>query len=387
MSFAIIITTLMVVLGYLLLASRKVLPTFDRDHEARRLVALYDQRAHDGAQQNERDYRLYQELKHLRESTQTTLRKQLSIWLLLLLVVVLGASTFAWYRLGGENALQWQSYETMLDKPLISSQYLGMETPNLPVQDLNTYCQLLQTRVERQDTNQLSALARCYLSYNNFPAAADVYEAMYRLQPDDDGIAMDYAEIRLMGARNRPMEREVERILISLKGNPEHTTRATLMLAAGYLQSGDTLKAKPLWQALADETPKEHPLYPVIEQTLASFDDDESSTLSADELTLSVRIDIDASRLANLPEQAALFVSVSPQDSRIPLLAQRLPIKETQNVILDERSSMNGVRLEAEQNVIVRAKLSETGDVSSATLGESEQRITLPYSNQIQLQL
>lgn len=393
MSALSIAITLAVVLLYLLLASRKALPNFDREREARRLVALYDQRQDDEpSQQDEREYRLYHELARLRSSDSRTRREQLPLALFGLIIAVLAASTLAWYSLGGKNALQWQRFNTMLDHALVSSQYLGMDTPDLPAQDLNTYCHLLQTRIERHDGIQLDALARCYLAYNNFPAAAEVYQAWHRLQPDNDAVAMDYAETRLMSARNRPMSAEIERLLQSLRNNPAYATRAQLMLAAGYLQSGERARALPLWQQLAAETPHNHPLYPVIEQTLASLQEDigeanNADTPASEGLTLSLQIDIDSATLAQLPAQAALFISVIGTDSPIPILAQRLPAKATQSITLDARNSMNGARLSAEQTVIVRATLSADGSVGGETLANSEQRITLPHPAPIWLKL
>ena len=428
MTVTIIIATIVLTAAWLLLVSRRPLTPPDPQREARDLVALYDAQpeAGDPTQQNERDYRLYHELKRLQQPRITQHSGHLPLWIVLLIITALSAAGYAWYLLGGNNTLQWQKLDNTLDAPLIRSQYLGEQTPPLPAEDLNTYCQLLQTRIERNDPDQLDTLARCYLQYNNFPYAAAVYHGLYRLQPDDDETALNYAQATLFGSRNRPMSEEIETILQRIIHNDPQDIMPQILLAAGYRQSDRNSEALPMWQALADNTAKDHPLYPMIEQTLADTkqavaqeqsdsqpiqatpeqSDTTAATVNADNnistntvnptaadsnnsnaATIRADISISPELLAQITPQAKLYLIASPIGSRMPLAVSRHDPQAQQSITLSDDDSMSGATLGDQPSITLRAKLSPDGNAMSQPLAESEQTITLPAADTIHIEL
>ena len=427
MTVTIIIATIVLTATWLLIASRHPITPPDPQREASDLVALYDAQpdAADPTQQSERDYRLYHEPKRLQQPRVSQHSGHLPLWIILLIITALTAAGYAWYVLGGSNTLQWQKLDNTLDAPLIRSQYLGEQTPQLPAEDLNTYCQLLQTRIDRNDPDQLDTLARCYLQYNNFPYAAAVYQSLYRLQPDDE-TALNYAQATLFGNRNRPMSEEIETILQRLIHNDPQDIMPQILLAAGYRQSDRNSEALPMWQALADNTAKDHPLYPMIEQTLADTkqavaqeqSDSQpmpatpnqtdtatptpniSNNISAnttnavepgkdDSEAVAIRADISISPelLTQLTPEAKLYLIASPVGSRMPLAVSRRDPQAQQSITLSDDDSMSGATLDDQPSITLRAKLSPDGNAMSQPLAESEQTITLPVADTIHIEL
>ncbi|MBV7434899.1 hypothetical protein KRX19_07645 [Cardiobacteriaceae bacterium TAE3-ERU3] len=421
MTVTIIIATIVLTAVWLLIASRRPLTPPDQKREARDLVALYDAQpeAADPTQQSERDYRLYHELKRLQQHRTSQHSGRLPIWIVLLTITALGAAGYAWYMLGGSNTLQWQKLDSTLDAPLIRSQYLGEQTPQLPAEDLNAYCQLLQTRIDRNDPDQLDTLARCYLQYNNFPYAAAVYHSLYRLQPDDDKTALNYAQATLFGSRNRPMSEEIETILQRIIHNDPQDIMPQILLAAGYRQSDRNSEALPMWQALADNTAKDHPLYPMIEQTLAdtkqAIAQDQNDSLpvsqapeaastssnssanaastantdsaNTDAAKIRTEISISPELLAQITPQAKLYLIASPVGSRMPLAVSRHDPQAQQTITLSDEDSMSGATLGDQPSITLRAKLSPDGNAMSQPLAESEQTVTLPAADTIHIEL
>lgn len=415
MTVTIIIATIVLTAAWLLIASRRPLMPPDPQREARDLVALYDALPDtaDPTQQSERDYRLYHELKRLKEPHVSQYSGHLPPWIILFVVTALSAAGYAWYMLGGNNTLQWQKLGSSLDAPLIRSQYLGEQTPQLPAEDLNTYCQLLQTRIDRNDPDQLDTLARCYLQYNNFPYAAAVYHSLYRLQPDNDETALNYAQATLFGSRNRPMSKEIETILQRIIHNDPQDIMPQILLAAGYRQSERNSEALPMWQALADNTAKDHPLYPMIEQTLADTkqaiarehsdsqpiqqapeiastsrtSSAETTSTNTNATAIHADISISPELLAQITPQAKLYLIASPVGSRMPLAVRRHDPQAQQTITLSDDDSMSGATLSDQPSITLRAKLSPDGNAMSQPLAESEQTITLPVADTIHIEL
>lgn len=322
--------------------------------EQRALIAAW--RANDdSAQQGERDYRLYHELRALRTGSAPAAAR-LPPWVYPFTLFAVALAIICWQQVD-RNSDRWYELQRQLAPALARSQYLG-DIEHVPQESLSIYCQALQARINRRDPVQLNTLGRCYTRNNQFPLAAQIYARARSLAPDDAAIALSYAQTTLFAHPERPMPADIETILRAQSTNP----LAKILLAAGYTQSGKTDLAAPLWTELRRDLSPEHPLYHLIPPTKGE------KAAAAPTIT----VQIAASTLADLPDNARLYISASLPGEKMPLAVRALAPAARQSVQLTDRDSMTGESITQHPQLTYRAVLSADGNASGTHLSEAE---------------
>ena len=345
-----LLLTLLALLPLLRAAHRRYAPA-DPAAEQRALIAAW-RTADDPAGQDERDYRLYHELKALRAGKAAPAARP-PRWHIPAMLLASACALLLWQLADHANSRRWHDLTAQLAPVLLRSQYLG-EIAQIPAESLTIYCQALQQRIDRNDPQQLATLARCYNRDNQYPIAADIYARARKLAPNDAALALDYAQTSLFAHPDRPMPPDIETILRAQSGqNP----LAKILLAAGY--------AAPLWGELRRELAPEHPLYRLI-----PADSDTPSANTANAPTITVHIHPDT--LTSLPPTARLYVSASLPGERMPLAVRATAPALTQTLQLTDRDSMTGESLGSRPQLTYRAILSADGNVSGQRLAEKE---------------
>ena len=340
---------------------RPAAPPADSKGEQRALIAAWrEQSAADPANQDEHDYRLYHELKNLRDGKPARAARP-PRWMIPAMLLAAAAALLLWQLNDTTNHRRWYDLTRQLAPVLQRSQYLG-DIENIPAESLAIYCQALQQRIDRDDAGQLATLARCYARDNQYRIAADIYARARRLNPGDDALALDYAQTRLFAHPGEAMPADVETILRRQSGqNP----LAKILLAAGYTQSDKKDLAAPLWAELRRELAPDHPLYRLI-----PADSDTPSANTANAPTITVHIHPDT--LASLPPTARLYVSASLPGERMPLAVRATAPALSQTLQLTDRDSMTGESLGSRPQLTYRAILSADGNVSGTRVAEAE---------------
>ena len=340
---------------------RPAAPPADSKNEQRALIAAWrEQSAADPANQGEYDYRLYHELKNLRDGkpARAALPPR---WHVPAMLLAAAAALLLWQLHDTTNHRRWYDLTRQLAPVLQRSQYLG-DIENIPAESLAIYCQALQQRIDRDDAGQLATLARCYARDNQYRVAADIYARARRLNPGDDALALDYAQTRLFAHPGEAMPADVETIL---RAQSSQNPLAKILLAAGYTQSGKKNLAAPLWGELRRELAPEHPLYRLI-----PADSDTPSANTANAPTITVHIHPDT--LASLPPTARLYVSASLPGERMPIAVRATAPALTQTLQLTDRDSMTGESLATHPQLTYRAILSADGNISGQRLAEKQ---------------
>ena len=339
---------------------RPAAPPADNQSEQRALIAAWrEQSAADPANQDEHDYRLYHELKNLRDGkpARAALPPR---WHVPAMLLAAAAALLLWQLNDTTNHRRWYDLTRQLAPVLQRSQYLG-DIENIPAESLAIYCQALQQRIDRDDAGQLATLARCYARDNQYRVAADIYARARRLNPGDDALALDYAQTRLFAHPGEAMPADVETIL---RRQSSQNPLAKILLAAGYTQSDKKDLATPLWAELRRELAPDHPLYRLIPA------DGDTAEPAINAPTITVHIHPDT--LASLPPTARLYVSASLPGERMPLAVRATAPALTQTLQLTDRDSMTGESLATHPQLTYRAILSADGNVSGQRLAEKQ---------------
>ena len=339
---------------------RPAAPPADSKNEQRALIAAWrEQSAADPANQDEHDYRLYHELKNLRDGKPARAARP-PRWMIPAMLLAAAAALLLWQLNDTTNHRRWYDLTRQLAPVLQRSQYLG-DIENIPAESLAIYCQALQQRIDRDDAGQLATLARCYARDNQYRIAADIYARARRLNPGDDALALDYAQTRLFAHPGEAMPADVETIL---RRQSSQNPLAKILLAAGYTQSNKKDLAAPLWAELRRELAPDHPLYRLIPA------DGDTAEPAINAPTITVHIHPDT--LATLPASARLYVSASLPGERMPIAVRATAPALTQTLQLTDRDSMTGESLAAHPQLTYRAILSADGNVSGQRLAEKQ---------------
>ena len=349
-----LLLTLLALLPLLRAAHRRSAPT-DPAAEQRALIAAW-RAADDPAGQDERDYRLYHELKALRAG-KTPTATRLPPWFYPFALFAVATAVALWQQ-ADRNGDRWHNLQQQLAPALLRSQYLG-DIERVPQESLAIYCQALQARIDRRDPAQLGTLARCYSRNEQYPPAAQIYARAHSLAPDDAAIALDYAQTTLFAHPDKPMPADIEAILRAQSANP----LAKVLLAAGYTQSGKADLAAPLWAELRRDLAPDHPLYRLIPPAA-----DGKVVAAAPTITVHIAADT----LATLPDKARLYVSASLPGEKMPLAVRALAPAARQSIELTDRDSMTGESISQHPQLTYRAILSADGNVSGTRVAEAE---------------
>ena len=351
-----LLLTLLALLPLLRAAHRRYAPA-DPAAEQRALIAAW-RTADDPAGQDERDYRLYHELKALRAGKAAPAARP-PRWHIPAMLLASACALLLWQLADHANSRRWHDLTRELAPVLLRSQYLG-EIAQIPAESLTIYCQALQQRIDRSDPQQLATLARCYNRDNQYPIAADIYARARKLAPNDAALALDYAQTSLFAHPDRPMPPDIETILRAQSGqNP----LAKILLAAGYTQSGKADLAAPLWAELRRDLAPDHPLYRLIPPVA-----DSKAAAAAPTITVHIAADT----LAALPDKARLYVSASLPGEKMPLAVRALAPAARQSIELTDRDSMTGESISQHPQLTYRAILSADGNVSGTRVAEAE---------------
>lgn len=362
------------VLLYLLSAkNRASSATLSRDADIAALIAEHDAQTFTSDEEREEsEYRLYHAIRHIERLRNNAQRLPLPLFAIAPLLL-LGASWLWYAQLGGNFALHWQALATRLQPAITRSLYLGELPQGLDEQAMHTYCQALQSRINRSENEQLATLGQCYSQYGNHAAALPVYQYLLRRTPNDDRIALQYAQASLFANPDQAMSAEVEAILVRLyQANPEDTLTG-ILLATAYTRADDRERALPVWRQLKARTASDHPFYDLIARSEAQLSGNretgDSSTIQ--ERPVSVRIP--AALLARLPGNSQLFVMISSKDNPMPIAVEKLDPREMQTIRFTSEHSMSGGSFLERDDLVLRAFLSADGTVTGERLGEVRQ--------------
>lgn len=380
-----ILLSILTLITFILLFSGEKLANTDAGKQARTLIKQYDeQKETDPTHQEERDIRLYHELRAILHQETREKKQRLPIIAIPLFLASTLASTVLWYQQNGQDALKWYRLETVLKSDIQQSKIYGASALKDPkrLQSISNhteqaqffsdsaqnhnipllYCQALQRKLDRGDTTQLKALANCYSSIGEYTYAEPIYDRLIQQNANDSQTILEWAQSKTLAHPNEPIAENVHQALIKLNEKEPNNLMAQLFLASSYQQRNQTEKALPLWKHLATQLQPSDPLYTAVQRALDNAEKQITTQKDTQPTTtIEASIHINPKKLQQLPPSARLYLIVAPVDHPIPIAVKTLPLEAEQQAKITDQDTMQGTHLGDYKNLELRLKLSPTG--------------------------
>ncbi len=304
----------------------------------------------------------------------SAVKESLPHWALACIAFALSLAVVLWYQQDGKTSLRFARM-TSKWQPLIDRvKFTGSATlPAVPAQSLPLFCQLLQRQTDRNDSFQLRALADCYSADSQFVRAEPVYERLRRKHPNDPETILLWAQNKLFAHPDAPPPQDV---LALLDREESGDLMARLLLASAYTRSGHLDAARPLWNGLKRDTPRDHPLYALVAKTTAALDRKEEKSV-AHGTEIHITLHVPQAIVDRASEQSRLFVFVTRPGKAPPIVVKALPLMAKSCVTLRDSDIMHEKKFTDYRQLEVHAKVTGDGKAMSETLASA---VSSPFS-------
>lgn len=382
-----------VVAGFLLLALVILLPALlknqlliDGDHQqrnikiARQRLSELNQQLQDGVLSQTLFDEQYAELQlmlndDLETSAMVQTKPQQGRWIIPMLAVLLPTLSLLIYLMLGEtNALRKAELQ---------------ETETKAAVNVINMVEKLQQRLKQQpdDIQGWKMLGRSYTYLQQYQNAADVYAELYRRQPDDLEVMLQYANNLAMARGGRMAGEPAELISLVLQRAPDNAN-ALWLGGIAKAEEGQYAEAKQRWQKLVSLLPADSESLPQVKQMLLALDAEQAKKSSATpSVDINIQVDIEPALKAKMQPDTTVFIYAQAVNGpKMPLAIVRkkladLPVK----VILNDSMAMQpSTRLGDHQQLRILARVSQSGQAMPAAgdlIGSVE--FSQPFQNQV----
>ncbi len=297
------------------------------------------------------------------------------------LAVILGSLTL--YTLYGRSD-DYLRYEVMKAQGLFTTKTSPDGTASQGL-DLNKAIEIIKAKIEQdpKDVQKWFLLAKSYAATNQYAKAAEAFLEITKLTPKD---SPEYAMVKgsyaqaLYLANNEQISPEIQAVVEETLAIDPKEANALILKGVAAFQSEQYQQAIDIWsaakqnagQSLIDEfinpaiqsaqerlgiatAPKN-----AVAQPPAPSDKSVSSTAK-----IEVLVDIAPELKASVSPDQVVFVFARPPESKMPLAAERLAVKDLPATIIldDSKAAMPTAKLSSVPTVDVTARISLSGQV------------------------
>jgi cytochrome c-type biogenesis protein CcmH len=216
-------------------------------------------------------------------------------------------------------------------------------------------------------------LARSYMAIGKFPEAAQVYARALPKSPDNDDVAVEYAEAQLRASKDRRFPAAAVPLLEKAVDKNPQNQRALFFLGLQRMQAGRPADASAAWERLLPLLAPDaaNALRPQVEAARkAAGLPPLPEAAFAGAPGLDVEVDIDPTLRKEVADGEALFVFARKADGAGPPLAvQRLRAGEwpVRLRLSDADSPMPTGKLSGAAQVVLQARLSRSWNAEGAS--------------------
>jgi len=247
----------------------------------------------------------------------------------------------------------------------------------------------LEQRLRQQpdDMEGWKMLARSYSYLQQYQQAADVYAKLYRMQPEDIDVQLQYAN-NLAMSRGGRMAGEPEQLIGRVLQKQPENNNALWLAGMAKAEQGDYKQAKHYWEKLAALLPANSESLPQVRQMLAALDAELAKQAAAvPAVEIQVRVDIDTALKAKLPADTTLFIyAQAVTGPKMPLAIVRkqladLPLKLVLN---DSMAMQPSTHLGDYPQLRIVARLSQSGQATTQPgdlIGSTE--LSQPFADRV----
>lgn len=248
--------------------------------------------------------------------------------------------------------------------------------PEMTREQINDMVNRLAQRMETQpEPRGLALLARSYASMGRFADAAKVYGKLSEMEPKDADVVVEWADAAAM-AQGRTLDGEPAKLIAhALTLDPDHPKALALEGSIAYAHK-DYAAAVKNWRHMMAVVPPDSPLAQMIApgiqkaESLGGIAPQVPAAPMAESagnanVKLTGKVEIDPALRSQLSGNETVFIFVrAAQGPRMPLAALRKQVSDLPiSFSFDDAASLSPNRkLSSEQNVVVGARISKTGD-------------------------
>ena len=256
-------------------------------------------------------------------------------------------------------------------------------------ENINQMVSKLEQRLAQtpDDSEGWKMLGRSFSYLQQYHKAANAYEQLYRLQPDDTETMLQYAN-NLAMARNGRVTGEPATLLDKVLQREPNNPNALWLIGMAKAEEGRFVEAKQYWQKLLGLLPADSESLPQVQQMLAAVDAEQAKQQSVGTpVDINVQVDIDPQLKANLPANTTVFIYAQAVNGpKMPLAIVRKQLNELPvKVILNDSVAMQGTsKLGDHQQLRILARASQSGQAMSQPgdlIGSVE--IKQPFDKQV----
>ena len=280
-----------------------------------------------------------------------------------ILIVVL---TYGMYMLfgGAEKVKNW--HEVSANLPELSKKLMAGSAEPMTEDEMQDLTLALRTRLhyQKDDSTGWLLLGRIALANRYVATATDAMENAYRIEPDNAAVKLGYAQA-LMMSQDEMDQNRARSLLTSLIQEEYVDLRVFSLLAFDAFEREDFASAIRYWSVMQRMIGPEDSRYEMLTRSIESAKARMGEPVVKGE---SVAVEISLSQDAQIPQGAALIVSVHPADgSPMPVAAARYPLGSfPRTVVLDDSNSMmEGRKLSSLEELLVRVRIDSDGNVAT----------------------
>jgi cytochrome c-type biogenesis protein CcmH len=232
-------------------------------------------------------------------------------------------------------------------------------------------------------------LAKSYYTMRDFPKAAQAYEKLTQLVPNEPELLADYADALAMSQGRNLAGKPLELVNAALKIDPNHW-KALAMAGTAAFDAKDYKKAVEYWERLRDTQPADSPLAKSIAPSIAEARQlagllpapvaqagaapsagaparpaaaAASKAAPAGAATVAGTITLaDAVKAKAAPGDIVFIFARPAEGSRMPLALTSVKVSDLPAQFkLDDTMAMSDMKLSSATSVIVGARISKTG--------------------------
>lgn len=224
----------------------------------------------------------------------------------------------------------------------------------------------LEQRLQQQpdDIEGWKMLGRSYTYLQQYQQAAEVYAKLYRLQPDDGDVQLQYANNLAMSRGGRMSGEPAQLIAQVLSKQPENGT-ALWLAGMAKAEEGEFKLAKQYWQKLESLLPADSEPLQQVQQMLAAVDAELAKNAEAAAgVDIQVAVDIDPVLKTKLAANSTVFIyaqTVSGPKMPLVIVKKQLADLPLKLVLNDSMATQPGTHLGDHRQLRIVARVSHSG--------------------------
>lgn len=298
---------------------------------------------------------------------------------LMTLAVIIGSLSL--YALLGRSD-DYMRFQIMREQGLIATKTSPDSSKNTQGMDLNKAIAILKEKIQ-QDPNDVKKwflLAKSYAATQQYTQAAETFLEIVKLTPKD---SPDYAMIKgsyaqaLYLAGNEQITPQIHTIIEEVLAIDPQESNALVLKGVEAFQSKQFKQAIATWElAKLKATPRliEEFINPAIAsaqtqlgiQAPAGDTDTATNTTGIAAAKIQVLVDLAPELKTKVNPEQVVFIFARPPDSKMPLAAERVTVKDLPATIVldDSKAAMPTAKLSSVPTVDVTARISLSGQVT-----------------------